>query len=348
MGGFPGAASASAPEISGGGHGGAGGAPGGGAGGARGPPGGRGRGRARGGGFGSSGDRGAPGARRGPAGARERKRGGEGECDPFKEQIVRFQVPFACGHGDAVLVSGSAAGLGAWDPDQALPLEWSEGDLWAGEVRLPPGEAFLFKLLLRRRDGQLEWAPGDDCELEPPCYRRTYTTVVNALWEGGAEVAKPFSRKSDAGTDEAEADAGMLRMGEEVQAKVQKVQEAIEGLGSGGEWGGGGTEGLETHLNGLSALVESLRASDAGGRSGQGLMEKSRAAELALASLNSEVLRQETALEAAGGDPLSPAALAADVAIAGQARTAMLALSELEAAGRLLQARNSASGAPPS
>ena len=274
--------------------------------------------------------------------------GGEGGGDPFKEQIVRFQVPFACGHGDAVLVSGSAAGLGAWDPDQALPLEWSEGDLWAGEVRLPPGEAFLFKLLLRRRDGQLEWAPGDDCELEPPCYRRTYTTVVNALWEGGAEVAKPFSRKSDAGTDEAEADAGMLRMGEEVQAKVQKVQEAIEGLGSGGEWGGGGTEGLETHLNGLSALVESLRASDAGGRSGQGLMEKSRAAELALASLNSEVLRQETALEAAGGDPLSPAALAADVAIAGQARTAMLALSELEAAGRLLQARNSASGAPPS
>ena len=274
--------------------------------------------------------------------------GGEGECDPFKEQIVRFQVPFACGHGDAVLVSGSAAGLGAWDPDQALPLEWSEGDLWAGEVRLPPGEAFLFKLLLRRRDGQLEWAPGDDCELEPPCYRRTYTTVVNALWEGGAEVAKPFSRKADAGTDEAEADAGMLRMGEEVQAKVQKVQEAIEELGSGGEWGGGGTEGLETHLNGLSALVESLRASEAGGRSGQGLMEKSRAAELALASLNSEVLRQETALEAAGGDPLSPAALAADVAIAGQARTAMLALSELEAAGRLLQARNSASGAPPS
>ena len=68
--------------------------------------------------------------------------------------------------------------------------------------------------------------------------------------------------------------------------------------------------------------------------------------EQALASLNSEVLEQESALEEAGGDPLSPAALAADVAIAGHARTTMLALAELEAAGRQLQAGGPAKDAP--
>jgi len=254
-----------------------------------------------------------------------------------------------------VLVSGSAGPLGEWDPERALPLEWSEGDLWQGEARLPPGEGFRFKLLLRRRDGGLEWPPGDDCELSPPCYRRTYTTVVQASWGGTAEVVGPFARRSGAGASgatganaaaDAESEAEMRRVGVEVEAKVRRAQEAVDAVVVGGE----GVEELHEHVAGLTALLESFRALGEGGDGGGGgegaLLEKSRAVEQALASLNSEVLEQESVLEEAGGDPLSPAALAADVAIAGHARTTMLALAELEAAGRQLQAGGPAKDVP--
>ncbi len=36
-------------------------------------------------------------------------------------------------------VVGSPSSLGAWDVKAALPLEWSTGDVWQGELRLPAG-----------------------------------------------------------------------------------------------------------------------------------------------------------------------------------------------------------------
>ena len=274
--------------------------------------------------------------------------GGTAAEGGYKEQIVRFEVRHGCAHGDAVLVSGSAGPLGSWDPERALPLEWSEGDVWRGDARLPPGEEFHFKLLLRRRDGGLEWPPGDDCELTPPCYRRTYTTLVRASWGGPAEVVGPFARRSAGAAGAATAtdtasEAEMRRVGVEVEAKVRRAQEAVDAVVAGGE----GAEELQEHVAGLADLLESFRALGKGESGGEGaLAQKSRAVEQALASLNSEVLEQESALEEAGGDPLSPAALAADVAIAGHARTTMLALAELEAAGRQLQAGGPANDAP--
>ena len=135
----------------------------------------------------------------------------------------------------------------------------------------------------------------------------------------------------------------MRRVGVEVEAKVRRAQEAVDAVVAGGE----GAEELQEHVAGLADLLESFRALGESGSGGEGaLAQKSRAVEQALASLNSEVLEQESALEEADGDPLSPAALAADVAIAGHARTTMLALAELEAAGRQLQAGGPANDAP--
>lgn len=47
-------------------------------------------------------------------------------------------------------IAGAAPGLGDWDPAGALGLEWSEGDVWKGIAKLPPGD-ITFKV--RRVEG---------------------------------------------------------------------------------------------------------------------------------------------------------------------------------------------------
>jgi len=50
---------------------------------------------------------------------------------------VRFSIPYRCQFGQHVRIVGSAQSLGAWNLENAMPMVWSEGDIWTAEVQFP-------------------------------------------------------------------------------------------------------------------------------------------------------------------------------------------------------------------
>ena len=64
-------------------------------------------------------------------------------------QDVDFAVTHDAGFGNAVFVAGSAAKLGAWDASSAVRLNWSEGNVWRGEVALPRGFSTTWRPFVR-------------------------------------------------------------------------------------------------------------------------------------------------------------------------------------------------------
>ncbi|WP_030277506.1 carbohydrate-binding module family 20 domain-containing protein [Streptomyces sp. NRRL B-24484] len=72
---------------------------------------------------------------------------------------VHLQVTAATEYGDTVLVSGSTAELGAWDPAKAVPLTTDARSYptWSVDLLLPPGGQLTYKYLKRTAAGTLEW-----------------------------------------------------------------------------------------------------------------------------------------------------------------------------------------------
>ncbi|MFJ1705035.1 carbohydrate-binding module family 20 domain-containing protein [Kitasatospora sp. NPDC088346] len=66
--------------------------------------------------------------------------------------------------GDTVLISGSTAELGAWDPALAVPLTTDAADrpVWHGDLRLPPGGQVQYRYLRRAATGALTREDGPD------------------------------------------------------------------------------------------------------------------------------------------------------------------------------------------
>lgn len=87
---------------------------------------------------------------------------------PAPSVLVAFEV-FQCAlqFGDGLRLAGSCAELGAWNPLAAPTLEWCEGDRWACQLALPPGQ-HTFKLVIIRQDGSQQWEEGDNRSLLLP------------------------------------------------------------------------------------------------------------------------------------------------------------------------------------
>ena len=68
--------------------------------------------------------------------------------------VFRGTAPIAA--GDSLLLIGAGPELGSWDPALALPL------VNEARIALPASTVAEFKLLIRRRDGTLDWEPVDD------------------------------------------------------------------------------------------------------------------------------------------------------------------------------------------
>jgi hypothetical protein len=49
---------------------------------------------------------------------------------------ILFNLPYRCSFGENLAIVGSGEPLGAWDPDRSVPLTWSEGDVWQGEIEM--------------------------------------------------------------------------------------------------------------------------------------------------------------------------------------------------------------------
>ncbi|MQL73560.1 hypothetical protein Taro_005920 [Colocasia esculenta] len=99
---------------------------------------------------------------------------------------VRFMLQKSCQFGEHFLVVGEHRALGSWNPEKALPLEWSDGHIWvADDVELPVGEEIKYKFILRSLLGKIKWQPGPDKVLQT-C-ESADAIVVTGDWESEAD-----------------------------------------------------------------------------------------------------------------------------------------------------------------
>uniref|UniRef100_A0A383W2G5 CBM20 domain-containing protein n=1 Tax=Tetradesmus obliquus TaxID=3088 RepID=A0A383W2G5_TETOB len=68
---------------------------------------------------------------------------------------VVFELGKHCAFGNSFAITGEAPGLGAWDPQHAARMEWSEGDVWRVSVPLPIDSPIAFKYIELGPDGGL-------------------------------------------------------------------------------------------------------------------------------------------------------------------------------------------------
>ncbi|GAA4833839.1 CBM20 domain-containing protein [Kitasatospora terrestris] len=72
---------------------------------------------------------------------------------------VTFDVDANTAYGDTVLVSGSVAQLGSWNPAAAVPLTTASATYprWTATVQLPLGATAQYKYLIRSANGAVTW-----------------------------------------------------------------------------------------------------------------------------------------------------------------------------------------------
>ena len=101
--------------------------------------------------------------------------------------------------GEALMVVGNTAELGAWEQSAGLPLEWTEGHIWTGSAAAAADGKLAFKFVKVSADGAAEWEHGEDRTL-------TFLDVpeeaidVHADWGHPAEFVPTASDVSDMST----------------------------------------------------------------------------------------------------------------------------------------------------
>ncbi|TYJ19204.1 hypothetical protein E1A91_A09G176500v1 [Gossypium mustelinum] len=102
---------------------------------------------------------------------------------PSKTVNVRFQLEKECSFGEHFFIVGDHPMLGFWDPDNAVPLTWSEGHVWTVELDVPVGVSIQFKFILKTSTGNLLWQPDPDRIFESRETETNSTIVVCEDWD---------------------------------------------------------------------------------------------------------------------------------------------------------------------
>ncbi|KAK9168165.1 hypothetical protein Syun_000305 [Stephania yunnanensis] len=107
--------------------------------------------------------------------------------DQSSNARVRFKLYKECQFGEQFFMVGDDASLGVWDPENAIPLEWSDGHIWTAELDVPVGKSIQFKFILKGATGKIVWQPGPDRVLQT--WETKNLIVVSEDWEN-AEIQK--------------------------------------------------------------------------------------------------------------------------------------------------------------
>ncbi|CAL1378814.1 unnamed protein product [Linum trigynum] len=94
---------------------------------------------------------------------------------------VKFLLQKECSFGEQFVLVGDESVLGLWEPENGVPLDWSDGHVWAVELDIPIGKTIKYKFILKGPDGSLLWQPDPDRVLEP--WETQGTIVVLEDWE---------------------------------------------------------------------------------------------------------------------------------------------------------------------
>ncbi|ESQ40089.1 hypothetical protein EUTSA_v10013736mg [Eutrema salsugineum] len=80
---------------------------------------------------------------------------------------VSFQLRRECVFGEHFFILGDDPVFGVpWDPENALPLSWSDGHVWTVDLDLPVGRLVEFKFILKAKTGEILWQPGPNRALQ--------------------------------------------------------------------------------------------------------------------------------------------------------------------------------------
>ena len=125
--------------------------------------------------------------------------------------IVLLSVHAKLPYGLMLGVAGDADALGAWEPELAYRLTWTEGHIWTGRVELPPGTAEVnYKLVTMHKKGFDEWEDAPDRALHladaPP------VVTLSGVYGGELKTNASFEESSAAAAAAAAAAPGAVRM----------------------------------------------------------------------------------------------------------------------------------------
>ncbi|KAM6574282.1 hypothetical protein CsatA_022609 [Cannabis sativa] len=79
-----------------------------------------------------------------------------------KTARVIFKLQKECMFGEHFFIVGDDPIFGLWDPESAIPLNWSDGHAWIVELDIPIGKSIHFKFILKDSNGEVLWQPGPD------------------------------------------------------------------------------------------------------------------------------------------------------------------------------------------
>ncbi|KAK9920440.1 hypothetical protein M0R45_028995 [Rubus argutus] len=109
------------------------------------------------------------------------------EAYPTKTMHVKFQLQKECSFGQQFLIVGDDPMLGLWDPSSAIPMDWSDGNVWSVQLDIPVGKSIQFKFILKGSAGNILWQPGPDRIFHTWDTKNTITVFED--W-GDAELQK--------------------------------------------------------------------------------------------------------------------------------------------------------------
>lgn len=82
---------------------------------------------------------------------------------------VTFRIKYKCKFGQELCIVGDDEALGAWNMQNAIPLKWSDGNIWVGCVELIERQKVQYKYVVRNGDMSIErWQEGNNVVLEVP------------------------------------------------------------------------------------------------------------------------------------------------------------------------------------
>ncbi|KAK9290975.1 hypothetical protein L1049_009157 [Liquidambar formosana] len=144
------------------------------------------------------------------------------EIHQLKTVNVKFQLQKECLFGEQFLIVGDDPMLGAWDPSNAIPLDWSDGHVWTVELDIPVGKLVQFKFILKGKTENIAWQPGPDRVLRT--WESKNTITVYEDWEN-AECQKIIEEGMIANqTEESTVDSEMLIVAENLtQPKEEEI-----------------------------------------------------------------------------------------------------------------------------
>lgn len=126
---------------------------------------------------------------------------------------VAFSVSAAVAFGEAVKIVGNGDAFGNWSAKDAIPLTWTEGNIWKANKFITAG-SYEFKCITTNQGDGVTWEPGENRIVEVPEGSGVMEAALK--WgEGDVELLTTPAPASEAGTVPAEPLAGAATNGVE-------------------------------------------------------------------------------------------------------------------------------------